>query len=194
MSMVMRQMRARYRALQAETEAAMEHFETHPDFPAAQVAVLEGIETLKQTAGDQSKAYETAGHLKFVLELLDTRARGYLALVGDMASQKAYMKLVAVFGRKAVEEYFGLSSSVVWFSGETDAERIIADRVRHWTKEGYKRLIPLSGLAEPPLARRGYSLYFAHYNFCRIHRSLRVTPAMEAKITEHVWELSELLA
>jgi IS1 family transposase len=36
-------------------------------------------------------------------------------------------------------------------------------------------------------------LYFAHYNFCRVHRSLRVTPAMQAGIADHVWDLQELL-
>ncbi len=36
-------------------------------------------------------------------------------------------------------------------------------------------------------------LHFAYYNFCRIHRTLRVTPAMEAGITDHVWTISELL-
>jgi hypothetical protein len=39
-----------------------------------------------------------------------------------------------------------------------------------------------------------YCLHFACYNFGRIHRSIRVTPAMEAGITDHVWELKELLA
>jgi transposase-like protein/IS1 family transposase len=39
-----------------------------------------------------------------------------------------------------------------------------------------------------------YCLHFAHYNFCRIHRSIRVTPAMEAGIADHVWTLAELLA
>ena len=39
-----------------------------------------------------------------------------------------------------------------------------------------------------------YCLWFAYYNFCHIHRSLRVTPAMEAGIADRVWELSELLA
>ena len=39
-----------------------------------------------------------------------------------------------------------------------------------------------------------YCLHFAYYNFCRVHRSLRVTPAMEAGITDHIWEISELLA
>jgi hypothetical protein len=37
------------------------------------------------------------------------------------------------------------------------------------------------------------SLHFAHYNFVRRHRSLRVTPAMEAGITPHLWSLSELV-
>ena len=37
------------------------------------------------------------------------------------------------------------------------------------------------------------ALHFAYYNFCRIHRSLRVTPGMEAGITDHVWTLRELL-
>ena len=32
------------------------------------------------------------------------------------------------------------------------------------------------------------SLHFAHYNFIRIHQTLRVTPCMEAWITDHVWE------
>ncbi len=37
------------------------------------------------------------------------------------------------------------------------------------------------------------ALYFAHYNFCRIHQSLRVTPAMAAGISAEVWSLSRLL-
>jgi transposase-like protein/IS1 family transposase len=38
------------------------------------------------------------------------------------------------------------------------------------------------------------ALHFAYYNFCRVHSSLRVTPAMEAGLTDHVWTISELLA
>jgi transposase-like protein/IS1 family transposase len=37
------------------------------------------------------------------------------------------------------------------------------------------------------------ALHFAYYNFCRVHRSLRITPAQEAGVTDHVWELRELL-
>ena len=42
--------------------------------------------------------------------------------------------------------------------------------------------------------RAALSLQFAHYNFCRIHKTLRCTPAMEAGITNTVWELKDLLA
>jgi hypothetical protein len=37
------------------------------------------------------------------------------------------------------------------------------------------------------------ALYFMHYNFCRIHQTLRVTPAMEAGISNHVWTLQEIV-
>ncbi len=35
--------------------------------------------------------------------------------------------------------------------------------------------------------------WFAFYNFCRVHKSLRVTPAMAAGIADHVWSVRELL-
>jgi len=38
------------------------------------------------------------------------------------------------------------------------------------------------------------SLHFAWYNFCRVHSSLRVTPAMEAGIADHVWSIEELVS
>ena len=38
------------------------------------------------------------------------------------------------------------------------------------------------------------ALYFAFYNFCRIHKSLRVTPAMAAGITDRLWSLDDIVA
>jgi hypothetical protein len=38
------------------------------------------------------------------------------------------------------------------------------------------------------------ALYFMYYNFCRLHSTLRVTPAMEAGISNHVWSIEELCA
>ncbi len=42
--------------------------------------------------------------------------------------------------------------------------------------------------------KAAYAIQFAYYNLCRVHQSLRVTPAMEAGITNHVWNLGELVA
>jgi len=42
--------------------------------------------------------------------------------------------------------------------------------------------------------KHAVALHFAYYNFCRVHKTLRVTPAMEAGITDHIWNLTELLA
>jgi hypothetical protein len=37
------------------------------------------------------------------------------------------------------------------------------------------------------------ALHYMHYNFARIHQSVRVTPAMEAGITDPVWSLEEVV-
>lgn len=37
------------------------------------------------------------------------------------------------------------------------------------------------------------SIHFMWYNFGRIHKSLRVTPAMEAGVADHVWSLAEIV-
>lgn len=38
------------------------------------------------------------------------------------------------------------------------------------------------------------ALHFMYYNFCRIHQTLRVTPAMKGGVTDHVWEIEEILS
>jgi len=37
------------------------------------------------------------------------------------------------------------------------------------------------------------ALYFMYYNFARIHQTLRVTPAMEAGVSGHVWSIEEII-
>jgi len=38
------------------------------------------------------------------------------------------------------------------------------------------------------------ALHFMYYNFCRIHQTLRMTPAMKAKVTDRLWEIEDILA
>ena len=37
------------------------------------------------------------------------------------------------------------------------------------------------------------AIHFMHYNFARIHSTLRVTPAMEAGVASHVWDLEDIV-
>ena len=41
--------------------------------------------------------------------------------------------------------------------------------------------------------RAAVALHFAHYNFVRLHRTLRTTPAMAAGVDNRLWSLEELV-
>lgn len=60
---------------------------------------------------------------------------------------------------------------------------------------GMRRFTRLTNAFSKKLANleHAVALHFMHYNFCRVHRTLRVTPAMEAGLADHVWTLEELI-
>ncbi len=37
------------------------------------------------------------------------------------------------------------------------------------------------------------ALHFMHYNFCRVHRTLKITPAMAAGVTEKLWDIEDII-
>ena len=37
------------------------------------------------------------------------------------------------------------------------------------------------------------AIYFMHYNFVRIHQTLKITPAMAAGVTERLWEVADMV-
>jgi hypothetical protein len=48
--------------------------------------------------------------------------------------------------------------------------------------------VPLPGPFKAAVA-----LHFVHYNFCRVHQTLRVTPAMQAGLMNRVWEIEDVI-
>lgn len=60
---------------------------------------------------------------------------------------------------------------------------------------GMRRFTRLTNGFSKKIENHGHAvaLYFGYYNFCRIHTTLRVTPAMEAGLTDHVWSVEELI-
>ena len=43
-----------------------------------------------------------------------------------------------------------------------------------------------------PFHHKPVAIHFMHYNFARIHKTLRVSPAMAAGLTDHVWSYEEI--
>jgi hypothetical protein len=54
-------------------------------------------------------------------------------------------------------------------------------------------LLKNSGRRGPYFLRTVIALHFMYYNFARVHQSLRLTPAMEAGVADHVWTLAEIV-
>lgn len=110
--------------------------------------------------------------------------------------QKIYGAEPTSSGRYSLAQCMGTRRAVI--SGNPDPRHISTSFVeRHHMnlRMSNRRFTRLTNAFSKKLANLEHSvaLYAMHYNFCRIHRTLRVTPAMEAGIADHVWELDEII-
>src|SRR5205807_7934357 len=83
-------------------------------------------------------------------------------------------------------------------SGDPDPDHIntsYVERQNLTIRMQLRRLTRLTNAFSKKLShlKAAIALHFAWYNFVRVHRSLRVTPAMQAGISDHIWNLGELL-
>ncbi len=88
---------------------------------------------------------------------------------------------------------------VVPTMGQPDPERIctsIVERSNLSLRMGIRRFTRLTNAFSKKWENHwaAVALWFVFYNFCRIHKSLRVTPAMAAGIADHVWSVGDLLS
>jgi IS1 family transposase len=84
-------------------------------------------------------------------------------------------------------------------SGDPDPKRICASHIERQNltmRMQMRRFTRLTNAFSKKLTnlKAACALHFAHYNFVRVHSSLRVTPAMAAGITSRIWELGEPIA
>ncbi len=91
------------------------------------------------------------------------------------------------------------SVEVVPVSGNPDPDRIctsIVERSNLSLRMGCRRFTRLTNGFSKKWENHwaAVMLWYTYYNFCRVHKSLRVTPAMEAGITNHVWSIAELIS
>ena len=82
-------------------------------------------------------------------------------------------------------------------SGDPDPKHVstsFVERQNLTMRMSMRRVTRLTNGFSKKLENHGHmvALYFLHYNFCRVHKTLRVTPAMEAGLADHIWTLEEL--
>jgi IS1 family transposase len=158
---------------------------------------------------DASFAYEfmqdVASRLKYRVQLTTDGWRPYLNAVEDsFGSQIDYATLTKIYGGPSSEEKRYSPAVCIdcipkVITGEPDPAHISTSYVeRHnlTMRMSMRRFTRLTNAFSKKLDNHVAmtSLYFMFYNFGRVHQTLRVTPAMEAKVADHVWSVEEIVA
>lgn len=126
------------------------------------------------------------------------------AITTTLGHRVDFARLIKVYGspREGEQRYSPAtveSIQVVPVLGNPDPDRIctsIVERQNLTIRMQVRRLTRLTNAFSKKFENHwaALCLHFAYYNFCRVHKSLRVTPAMEAGLAEHVWSINELLS
>jgi IS1 family transposase len=148
---------------------------------------------------------DLAGRLAHRVQLTTDGHRAYLSAVESaFGSNVDYAMLVKLYGedragetRYSPAECIGTRTAEI--SGIPKREHISTSHVeRHnlTMRMSMRRFARLTNAFSKKIENHiaGLSLYFMYYNFCRVHQTLRVTPAMEAGISDHVWSVEEVVA
>lgn len=158
---------------------------------------------------DAGFAYEfmqdVASRLKYRVQLTTDGWRPYLNAVEDtFGTQIDYATLTKIYGGPAGDEKRYSPAVCIdcipkVITGEPDPAHISTSYVeRHnlTMRMSMRRFTRLTNAFSKKLDNHVAmtSLYFMYYNFGRVHQTLRVTPAMEAKVADHVWSVEEMVA
>lgn len=157
------------------------------------------LETAKIFIGD------LAGRLAKRVQLTTDGHAPYLEAVEDaFGCEIDYSQLIKIYGNPFGEEIryspgecCGTKTNTV--TGRPDPKHIstsFVERQNLTMRMCMRRFTRLTNAFSKKVENLGHAvaLHFMYYNFCRVHRSLRVTPAMRAGVTDHIWEISEILA
>ncbi len=127
-----------------------------------------------------------------------------MAVRGDgLIYRYSYAQLVKIYGAPIDDDHKYSPSKIkesiptpLW--GNPNPEKICTSHVERQNlniRTAMRRFTRLSiGFSKKwGNLKAALALYFAYYNFVRIHSSIRCTPAMEAGVTKHVWTMRDLL-
>jgi IS1 family transposase len=127
------------------------------------------------------------------------------AVEGAFGCEIDYAMLVKLFGNDPREDEtryspatcIGCRTAVL--SGRPDPKHVstsFVERQNLTMRMGMRRFTRLTNGFSKKIENHGHAvaLHFMYYNFCRVHKTLRVTPAMEAGIADHIWSIEEIVA
>jgi IS1 family transposase len=143
---------------------------------------------------------DLAGRLRHRVQITSDGHRPYIMAVEDaFGGDVDYAMLIKMYGKSQLEsetryspaECIGMEVKIM--CGDPDRDHIstsFIERQNLTMRMGMRRFTRLTNAFSKKLENHAaaIALHYMHYNFCRIHKTLRVTPAMAAGIADHVWE------
>jgi IS1 family transposase len=163
--------------------------------------------TIGDRGADTAKAFiqDVASRISNRIQLTTDGHRVYAEAVEDaFGSEIDYAMLVKIYGassdspesRYSPATCIGCRTGVL--AGNPNPDYIstsFVERSNLSMRMGMRRFTRLTNGFSKKVENHGHmvALYLMHFNFCRVHRTLRVTSAMEAGLADHVWSLEELI-
>jgi len=153
----------------------------------------------------QNFMYDLASRLANRVQLTTDGHKVYLLAV-DLAFgiDIDYAMLVKLYGpdprekevRYSPAQCIGALPTII--TGRPDRKHIstsYAERQNLSMRMYMRRFTRLTNAFSKKIENHGHALalYFMYYNFCRVHQTLRVTPAMEIGISDHIWGLPDVV-
>lgn len=150
--------------------------------------------------------HDLAGRLANRVQLTTDGHKAYISAVEDaFGSEIDYAMLVKLYGSESqhgpARKYspnICTGSKKVSVTGKPSKKLVSTSYIERQNltmRMGMRRFTRLTNGFSKKLENHEHAiaLHYMHYNFCRIHQTLRVTPAMEAGVTDHVWSIKEVL-
>jgi IS1 family transposase len=148
---------------------------------------------------------DLASRLTIRIQITTDGHRAYAeAVEGAFGMEVDYAMLIKLYGapsdrpdtRYSPAQCIGIRTGVL--SGSPDPRHISTSYVERMNlnlRMGLRRFTRLTNAFSKKFENHCHAvaIYFAYYNFCRVHQTLRVTPAMEAGLTDHIWSIEELV-
>lgn len=150
--------------------------------------------------------HDLAARLANRIQLTTDGHRVYAdAVEAAFGSDIDYAMLIKVYGADRMDSEIRYSPAgymgcqVIPITGQPEARHIstsFVERQNLTMRMQMRRFTRLTNGFSKKIENHGHAIaiHFMHYNFCRIHQSLRVTPAMEAGIADHVWTIEEIVS